>query len=141
MRVQLALCAALISSAVCAGGRTREQAIADFDRLLAVEVEQEAEARPCNSTAECDALLLSTTKLADCILDEMPGVANDKTAVQAFRSCKERHPGDLDFRTHPDKPWFGFRSAAECAAKKGGKTASDRAGWFITRACRYIYGP
>lgn len=107
-----------------------------------VYMDCEVNAILCRTQAACDVLLKNTQRMAECVLDEMPGVANNSAASQTMEACRKKWPGDFRYRPAPAGPsLFGYSSAAECASKKGRETSSERAGRYITNACRILYGP
>lgn len=78
---------------------------------------------------------------ATCLLDKLPGVANDVAANAIVQTCSSKFPGG--FQTvglgSGRGDWFGFKSGAECTAKKAADTRSDRAAHMIGAACRRLY--
>lgn len=77
---------------------------------------------------------------AQCILKEMPGVANDIVAQQIAISCKRRYPAGFNTDEGPG-PFARYGSGAECAAKLGKDTPSRTGGTLITIACQRLYEP
>lgn len=77
---------------------------------------------------------------ATCILDKMPGTANDVAAGAIHQVCLADHAGGLQAVTQSSgRGLFGFKSGAECTAKKAGDTRSNRAAHTIGSACRKLY--
>lgn len=78
---------------------------------------------------------------ATCLLDKLPGVANDVAANAIVQTCTAKFPGG--FQTvglgSGRGDWFGFKSGAECTAKKAADTRSERAALMIGAACRRLY--
>lgn len=89
------------------------------------------------------ALLLLTTapafaaNYATCILDKMPGVANDVAAQAVYNSCLEKYPEDV--KQGSGRGFFGYASSTECIADKARDTRSAKAAQFIGFACRKLY--
>lgn len=77
---------------------------------------------------------------ATCILDKMPGVANDVAARAVYQVCKKEHPGSLNAVVQGSgRGFFGYSSGAECTAKKASDTHSQQAAYMIGAACRKLY--
>ena len=77
---------------------------------------------------------------ATCVLDKMPGVANDVAAHSVYQLCLQEHPGGLAAVPQGSgRGFFGYDSGAECTAKKAGDTRSQRAAYIIGGACRKLY--
>ncbi len=77
---------------------------------------------------------------ATCILDKAPGVANEAAAAAVHQVCLEENPGGLQAVAQGSgRGFFGFKSGAECTAKKASDTRSARAGLLISGACRRLY--
>jgi hypothetical protein len=77
---------------------------------------------------------------AECILDKMPGVANDTAATAVYQMCKAEYPGAIQSVPQGSgRGMFSFKSGAECTAKKAGDTRSNQAAHMIGVACRKLY--
>lgn len=77
---------------------------------------------------------------ATCILDKAPGVANDTAAHAVYQLCLSENPGGLDrVAQGSGRGWLGYKSGAECTAKKAGDTRSNRAAVMVGAACRRLY--
>ena len=77
---------------------------------------------------------------AACVLDKMPGVANDVAAHSVYQLCLQEHPGGLAAVPQGSgRGFFGYNSGAECTAKKAGDTRSQRAAYIIGAACQKLY--
>lgn len=77
---------------------------------------------------------------ATCILDKMPGVANDVAANAVRQVCRAEHPTGMDGVVQGSgRGFFGFKSGAECVVKKAGETRSQSAAATIGAACRKLY--
>lgn len=74
---------------------------------------------------------------ATCILDKMPGVANDVAANAVYRVCVDKHPGDVE--QGAGRGFFGYANGAECITAKAKDTRSARAAQIIGFACRKLY--
>lgn len=77
---------------------------------------------------------------ATCILDKAPGLANDTAAQATYQLCLSENPGG--FESVPQgsgRGLFGFKSGAECTAKKAGDTRSNLAAQHVGVACRRLY--
>ena len=89
------------------------------------------------------ALLLLTTapafaaNYATCVLDKMPGVANDVAAYAVSNTCHDKFPGDV--KQGSGRSFFGYDSSTECIADKARDTRSAKAAQFIGFACRKLY--
>ena len=81
------------------------------------------------------------TEYEDCILDKMPGVANDMTARAIVMVCKNEYPRILGVDAKKRTGWFDYKSGAECAAKKGKNTSSKLGGAIIFSTCNTLYEP
>lgn len=77
---------------------------------------------------------------ATCILDKMPGVQNDPTALATYKACKDKYGGALEsVEKGSGRGMFSYQSGAECASDKGAKTQSQAAGQMIYAACAKLY--
>lgn len=77
---------------------------------------------------------------ATCILDKMPGVANDVAAHAVRQVCIAEHPGGMNaVEQGSGRGFFGYDSGAECVVKKAGETRSQSAAATIGAACRKLY--
>ncbi|GAB2531219.1 hypothetical protein [Simplicispira piscis] len=77
---------------------------------------------------------------AECIIDKMPGVANDTAATAVYQMCKSEYPGTINSVPQGSgRGMFSFKSGAECTAKKAGDTRSNQAAHMIGVACRKLY--
>lgn len=93
------------------------------------------------------ALLLATVagpvfaaNYATCILDKMPGVANEVAANAVRQVCMADHPDGMHGVSQGSgRGFFGFKSGAECVIKKAGETRSQSAAATIGAACRKLY--
>lgn len=90
------------------------------------------------------ALLLAApalaTNMATCLLDRLPGVANDVAAQAVFQVCSAEHPGGIQAVPQGDgRGMLGFKSGPECTVKRASDTRSTRAAELIGMACRRLY--
>jgi hypothetical protein len=77
---------------------------------------------------------------ATCVLDKAPGAANDVAAQAVFQLCLGENPGGIPAVPQGSgRGFFGFKSGAECTAKKAGDTRSNQAAVMIGMACRRLY--
>lgn len=77
---------------------------------------------------------------ATCILDRAPGVANDTAAHAVYQLCLSENPGGLQAVPQGSgRGIFGYKSGAECTAKKAGDTRSNQAAAMVGVACRKLY--
>lgn len=77
---------------------------------------------------------------ATCLLDKLPGTANDVAAQAVRQLCLSENPGGLDAVSQGSgRGMFGFKSGPECTVKKAGDTRSNQAAYMIARACRKLY--
>lgn len=78
--------------------------------------------------------------MATCILDKAPSVANDTAALAVYQLCQSENPGGFGAVAQGSgRGLFGFKSGAECTAKKAAATQSNRAAIFVGVACRKLY--
>lgn len=77
---------------------------------------------------------------ATCMLDRAPAVANDTAAYAVHQICLSEYPGGIQAVAQGSgRGMFGFKSGAECTAKKAGETRSNQAAVFVGVACRKLY--
>lgn len=94
----------------------------------------------------CVALILTLSSsawagnFAECILDKMPGTANDVAASAVWQVCRSAYPGGIESVKQGDgRGFFGYSNGNECLAKKASDTQSQRAALMIGSACRRLY--
>ena len=75
---------------------------------------------------------------AKCLLDRLPGVANDVAAQQIANACMHEFPDALN-TVERGSTLFGYATAAECVIKKSRDTASRQAAQMISFACYHRY--
>lgn len=77
---------------------------------------------------------------ATCILDKATGVANNTAAQAVYQLCLQQHPGGFDgVAQGSGRGVLGFKSGAECTAKKAADTRSEEAARYVGIACRRLY--
>lgn len=77
---------------------------------------------------------------AECILSKAPSVANDTAAQAVYQVCLQENPGGFQSVAQGSgRGWLGFKSGAECTAKKAGDTRSNQAAHMVGVACRKLY--
>ena len=77
---------------------------------------------------------------AECILDRMPGTANQPAAMAVFRSCGSENPGQYEaIEQGSGLGFFGFKDQDACIIKKSKDTTQSNAAFMISRACRCLY--
>ena len=90
------------------------------------------------------ALLLASPAMAanyaTCILDKAPAAQNDVAAHAIMQSCLSEHPGGIEaIPQGSGRGVLGFKSGAECTAKKAVDTRSNQAATLVAIACRRLY--
>ena len=90
------------------------------------------------------ALLLASPAMAanyaTCILDKAPAAQNDVAAHAIMQSCLAEHPGGIEaIPQGSGRGLLGFKSGAECTAKKAVDTRSNQAATLVAIACRRLY--
>jgi hypothetical protein len=77
---------------------------------------------------------------AECLIDNLPGVANDVAANAIMQTCQAKNPGGIQAVAQGSgRGWLGYKSGAECTAKKAADTRSNRAAALIRQACMRLY--
>lgn len=77
---------------------------------------------------------------ATCLLDKLPGTANDVVAQAVRQLCLSENPnGFLGAPQGSGRGMFGYKSGAACTVKKAGDTRSNQAAHLIGIACRKLY--
>lgn len=81
------------------------------------------------------------SNFAECILDKMPGAANDAVVMSVHRICSQEHAGGyFAIERGSGRGWFGFDNPEACIIKKAADTRLPRAAMSISVACRCLYG-
>ncbi|MGB3881996.1 MAG: hypothetical protein WA955_15610 [Diaphorobacter nitroreducens] len=82
----------------------------------------------------------AASNYAGCILEYAPKVANDTAAQAVHQLCLGQHPGGIEAVPRGSgRSMLGFKSGAECTAKKAGETRSQQAAYMVAVACRRLY--
>lgn len=77
---------------------------------------------------------------ASCVLSRAPSAANDIAAQAVYQLCLAENPGGLQaVKQGSGRGFFGFKSGAECTAKKASDTQSHQAAAMVGVACRRLY--
>ncbi|PJO37599.1 hypothetical protein CTI10_015685 [Delftia acidovorans] len=80
------------------------------------------------------------TNYATCLLDKLPGTENDVAANAIVQLCLAENPRGLqEIAPGSGRGFFGFKSGAECSAKKSKNTRSREAAEMIAVACHRLY--
>lgn len=72
---------------------------------------------------------------ASCVLEKMPGVANDPAAYAVARDCRQRYGQQQDARNYQSLP-----ASDECTAKYASLTPNRSAANMIAGACNIKFG-
>lgn len=87
----------------------------------------------------CPAVALAAN-FATCLLDRLPGTANDVAASAALQVCLSAYPGGFtSVEQGAGRGWLNRQTGAECTLKKAGDTRSTKAASLIGAACRKLY--
>lgn len=79
--------------------------------------------------------------MAACILDKAPSAKNDHTADMIIADCYKSNPGGFAvILKGSGRGLFSYKTAEECAMKKGQETSSTKAAQAIHAACNCLYG-
>lgn len=77
---------------------------------------------------------------ATCLLDKLPGLANDPAAHAATQVCLGEHPGGMNVvRQGVGRGFWSYDSSAECALDNSASTPSRLAAYRIRLACNKLY--
>lgn len=80
------------------------------------------------------------SNFATCILDKMPGSANQAMHAAVFHSCSREHPLEYrDVEQGEGRGLFGFADGNDCTIKKAAGTTYPPSAGAIARACRCLY--
>lgn len=90
------------------------------------------------------ALLLASPAMAanyaTCILDKAPAAQNDVAAHAIMQSCLASYPGGIEAVPQGSARGFlGYKSGAECTAKRAIDTRSNQAATLVAVACSRLY--
>lgn len=75
----------------------------------------------------------------ECLLDGMSDVQTDAIAKEVIDYCKDRYPFHERVFIEKKTPWFGVKTASECAIKHGKNVNSELAARHIQAACYKLY--
>jgi len=77
---------------------------------------------------------------ATCVLDKAPGLQNDTAAQAVYQVCIAENPGGIEAVPQGSgRGVLGFKSGAECTAKKAADTRSNQAAYMVGIACKRLY--
>jgi len=77
---------------------------------------------------------------ASCILDRMPGSANNAITIAVTQTCARENPGAYyQVERGSGLGFFGYNDAQACILKKAKDTTEQRAAMLIAVACRCLY--
>lgn len=77
---------------------------------------------------------------ATCILDKMPGTANQPTHGAVFQVCSKEHPGRYsDIEKGDGRGIFGYADGNACTIQKAKNTPYELSSMQIAFACRCLY--
>lgn len=92
------------------------------------------------------ALLLTLTvpawagNFATCLLDKLPGTANQPTHGAVFQTCTKNYPGRyFDIKKGSGRGIFGFADGNSCVIKKAKNTPYELSSMQVAFACRCLY--
>ena len=88
--------------------------------------------------ANSHADLFGPSNYWECILEEIPGVANDPAASFVINKCVEEFP-DTEEDYEKKKPLWGVKTAPECVIEYGKDTISPVGVKIILGACYRLY--
>lgn len=77
---------------------------------------------------------------ATCILDKLPGAANQPTHGAVFQVCTKEYPTRyIEVEKGSGRGLFGFKDGASCIMKKARETPFELSAMQIGFACRCLY--
>lgn len=77
---------------------------------------------------------------ATCILDKMPGTANQPTHAAVVNSCTHAHPGRYsDIAQGSGRGLFGYSDGNSCTITRAKDTVFAISSMQIAQACRCLY--
>lgn len=85
--------------------------------------------------------LFSPSDFGDCILDRMPGTANDIAAGQIYAACVEKFPRAADDIKKETGTFAKYKNGRECVIANAKNTSSPIAAKVITSVCFAKYEP
>ena len=84
--------------------------------------------------------LLGPDNFQECVLDRMPGAANNSVAYEIAGECSRKFPADAPVKKQTGF-FAAFHSGSECTLKKAKDTQSQLAARVIQAACYTLYEP
>ncbi|THF55902.1 hypothetical protein [Pseudothauera rhizosphaerae] len=85
-------------------------------------------------------VVVQAANYGTCLLDKLPGTANDVAANAIVQVCLAENPGGIQAVAQGSgRGWFSHKSGAECTAKLAADTRSNRAAALIRQACVKLY--
>lgn len=82
--------------------------------------------------------ILGPNNMAECVLDRMPGVANDSVGLEIYAQCSREFPVNAPVEKRTGF-FAAYHSGAECTLKKAKDTPSPLAARFIQGYCYMLY--
>lgn len=82
--------------------------------------------------------MLGASNIYECLLDKMPGVKNDATAVELYKICKKEFPISPEY-VEKKKTFFGVKTTSECIIKHAENVTSPKAAQWIRHSCYKLY--
>ena len=77
---------------------------------------------------------------AECLLDRLPGTANQPTHGAVFQVCTKDHPGRYsDIEKGSGRGVFGYADGNACTIQKARSTPYELSSMQIAFACRCLY--
>jgi len=92
-----------------------------------------------DNTPVCkEGLYYKYDSIAECILDSMSGVDNDRVANIVMNECREKSRCRMP-KTKHSNTFFGPKDSKQCVLKYAKETSSAVAAGHIYRACHQLY--
>ena len=96
------------------------------------------------SALACAALFVCTTawagNFAECILDKLPGTANQPTHGAVFQACAKKYPAKyFEIQKGSSRGLFGYSDGNACTIKKAKNTSYGLSSMQIAFSCRCLY--
>jgi hypothetical protein len=80
------------------------------------------------------------SNFAQCILEKMPGSANQAMHAAIFQTCARDHPTQYrGIEKGEGRGLFGFSDGNACTIKKAAGTTFQPSAYAIARACKCLY--
>ena len=94
------------------------------------------------ASPDANAGLFGSNNYPECLLDRLPGAANDAVAQEILKSCMRDFPNNDDAAIKKKTGFFSaFPSGSECTLKKAKNTPSMMAARAVQYACYRLYEP